>query len=154
MCQCSLEAGLVFLWSDFRCPCSSHSFLGTSQRKRGETQHPLSRTFLKGSHVWEAMGCRGHKHKEAKCWDSRRQEASLCHHLWGFQEGESQTVFTLGEGDECPLFHSYPSWMLLSNTTHKAQMVPLPQEVNKGSWDKTSGYSGWRNFLFLASPSC
>lgn len=67
----------------------------------------------------------------------------------GLPGGESQAVLPSGQGSP------HPSWMLLFNTTCKAQRCPklqtvsLPDEVHKGSWDETNGYSDRKRPLIL-----
>lgn len=84
--------------------------------------------------MWGTLEHCGHKHEE----ETRgRQQSLLCHHLWSFQKGNPKLCFL------------NPSWMLLFNTTNKAQKCPKLQtvppldEVNKRSWAETSGYSVW-----------
>lgn len=72
-------------------------------------------------------------------------------------EGESSCSATIWGASRrgTPSCFLNPSWMLLLNTTNKTQKypklqnVPLLNEVNKSSWDETSGYSVWKRPLIL-----
>lgn len=99
--------------------------------------------------MWGPLGHCGHKYKEAKHRDSK--EIGVCHHLWGSQQGGCQAVFLTPHGSFYLILHIRPKWTL------RSKCYPCLMR-NKGSWNETNGYSGWKRSLIpgpilLARPA-
>ena len=110
-------------------------------------EHVLERLGDRSGIHWELFGktpmCEGHCNIVVTNMKRLEGESSCSATIWGDSRRGTPSCFL------------NPSWMLLFNTTNKTQKypklqtIPLLDEVNKSSWDETSGYSVWKRPLIL-----